>query len=168
VACQPLSRPQLASLIFIERKSNRQLWLPGLRIVNEGVRELPRRRYVVAIAHSSKLRHPPGPILVVCNGRQIVGEEAWRSSDGKGTSTESDVIYLGRGLKFYRKGLERSRGKELKVCYRGLRFPELEAVKGVRDVVSVTVNTQTHMHIARLFGRDENNPDLGTVLIGFN
>jgi len=105
---------------------------------------------------------------VIWDGSQVVGEEVWKSHSHVGASEDSDLIYLGRSLKLSRKGLAGSKGKLLKVCYRALRFPEVEAVNGVRDVVSVTVNAATHKHIAQVLGWDEQNPNLGTVLIGFN
>jgi hypothetical protein len=168
VACHGLTRQRLRMLIHTETMSNRHLRLPGLEIVNEGIREVSSRKYAVAIAHAPQLRHPPGPILVICNGKQIVGEEVWKPRSNKGPPEDSNVIFLGRGLKLYRDGLKGSRGRPLKVFYRALRFPELETVRGVRDVVSVTVNTLTHMHLSRIIGWDANNPNLGTVLIGFN
>ena len=168
VACHRLAEQQLRTLIDTEAQSNRNLYLPGLEIVNEGMKDVASRECFVAIAHTSKLRHPPGAILVICCGDDVVGEELWDSQTRTEASSNSNLIFLGRSLKLYRDGLERSREKSLKVCYRALRFPELENIKGVRDVISVTVNPSTHAHLSRLTGWDERDPNLGTVLIGFN
>ena len=164
VACRNLTRRQLTALLHIEAESNVSLRIPGLEIVNEGIRDVSSRRFAVAIAHTSELRHPPGPILMICCGNQVVGEEVWNNGVIDGSTT----LLLGRGLKLYRSALEISAGKPLKFIYGALRFPELETVSGVRDVISVTVTTLTHMRLSRLVGLDERDPNIGTVLIGFN
>ena len=135
--------------------------------MNEGITEVASRQHVIAIAHSPDLRHPPGPILVVSNGDEIVGEELWGDHGNESATGDSNSIILGRGLKLYRNRLTRLR-TPLKVFYRPLRFPELETLIGVRDAVSITVNTLTHVRLSQLIGWDTNDPNLGTVLIGFN
>ena len=166
VACRSLTRQQMRELIETEAASNRRLGLPGLEIVNEGINVVAKRRHVVAIAHSPDLRHPPGPILVVYNGDKVVGEELWSEQSGEAI-VDSNTILLGRGLKLYRNRLTRLKGP-LKVFYRPLRFPELDTIKGVRDAVSITVNTLTHIRLSQIIGWDPSDPNLGTVLIGFN
>ena len=166
VACHSLTRQQMKELIETEAKSNLRLGLPGLEIVNEGIKVVAKRQHIVAIAHSPNLRHPPGPILVVYNGGEVVGEELWNEQRSEATD-DSNTILLGRGLKLYRNHLTRLRGP-LKVFYKPLRFPELETIDGVRDAVSITVNTLTHIRLSQLIGWNPSDPILGTVLIGFN
>ena len=168
VACHRLTGEELQKLIDIEARTNHTLYLAGLEIVNEGIKEVSRRECFIVIAHNSELRHPPGAILIICSGNDVVGEEVWDPNSIAETSQSSNVIFLGRGLKLFRDSLERTKGKPLKVCYKALEFPELGSVKGVSDVVSVTVNPLTHTDIARFAGWDDHDPNLGTVLIGFN
>ena len=167
VLCRCLTKQQMKVLIDTEAASNRRLGLPGLEIVNEGIRDVADRQHIIAIAHSPDLRHPPGPILVVSSGDEIVGEELWGGQTDDSTTGDSNSIILGRGLKLYRSRLTRLR-TPLKIFYRPLRFPELETLSGVRDAISITVNTLTHIRLSQLIGWDPNDPNLGTVLIGFN
>jgi hypothetical protein len=75
---------------------------------------------------------------------------------------------LGKSLVLYRDELTQARGKPLKLAYRALPFPELEEVPGVKDVVSVTITVPVHSRFSQKAGWNPDDPNLGTVLIGFN
>jgi hypothetical protein len=168
IACRLLQKEQLRELIEIETASNRGVGFPGLEIINEGIAEVSQREYVVAIAHSSQLRHPPGPIVVICRGDRIVGEEVWEQQPPRPAADELDAVVLGRSLRLYRTYLDHSKESPLKVVYRALRFPELETIDAVRDIASVTVNAQTHLSLSKALSWNAKDPAIGTVLIGFN
>lgn len=168
VACWVLPDEERGSLRRLEMESNLRLGLPGLEIVSEGIKDVLERQHVVVISHSPALRHPPGPVVVIRDEEGIVGEEIWEPSRLEKVPTDPIAILLGKSLVLYRDALTRARGKPLKLAYRALPFPELEDLVGVRDVISVTVGIATHLHLARKAGWDLNDPDLGTVLVGFN
>lgn len=166
--CWVLPDEERDSLRELETETNRRLGLPGMDIVNEGIKDVLDRQHVVIIHHSPVLRHPPGPIIVICDEERVVGEEIWEPGRAEKLMGDPSVIMLGRSLVFHRDALTRARGKPLKLAYRALPFPELEELPRVRDAVSVTITFPAHYVFARKAGWDEKDPTLGTVLIGFN
>jgi len=168
VACWVLPDEDREPLRQLEAEANLRLGLPGLEIVNEGIRDVLEREHVIMIHHSPALRHPPGPIIVISDHELVVGEEVWQPDQAEKLSGEPSVIMLGKSLVLYRDALVRARGKPLKLVYRALPFPELDELPGVQDVVSVTLTIPAHSRFAKKAGWDPDDPSLGTVLIGFN
>ena len=168
VKCRVLTDEERDLAKQLELGGTVQDQLLGMRITNEGITDVLGRRYVVLIAHTKGLRHPPGPIVVIRDNGDIVGEEVWQSDHLKKLSDDSNAILLGKSMVLYRDGLARARGKRLTLTYRALPFPELDEVDLISDVVSVTIGSSTHVRLSQRVGWDFNNPDLGTVLIGFN
>lgn len=168
VACWVLPDEERDSLRQLETETNLRLGLPGMEIVNEGIRDVLDRQHVVIIHHSPTLRHPPGPIIVICDEERVVGEEVWEPGRAEKLAGDPEAILLGKSLVFNREALMRARGKSLKLAYRALPFPELEELPGIRDVVSVTITFPAHFLVARKARWSPDDPTLGTVLIGFN
>jgi hypothetical protein len=168
VACWVVPDADRDSLRQLENEANLRLGLPGLDIVNEGIKEALARQYVVIISHSPALRHPAGPIIVILDGDRVVGEEMWQPGQYERLSKDANALFLGKSLVLYRDVLAQARGKPLKLAYRPLPFPEVEEVPGVKDVVSVTITIPVHLRFSQKAGWNPNDPNLGTVLIGFN
>ena len=168
VACWVLPHEERELVRRLEAQSNLRQELPGMVVANEGIKDILNCKHVIAISHSPALRHPPGPVLVISNEEIIVGEEVWELSKLEKLSTDPNAILVGKGLVVYRDALIRTKGKPLKLAYRALRFPELEGLAGVQDVISVTVGILVHFHLGQRAGWNINDPNLGTVLIGFN
>jgi hypothetical protein len=168
VACWILPDEDRESLRQLETESNLRLGLPGLDIVNEGIREVLSRQHVLVISHSPALRHPPGPIIVIADGERIVGEEIWEAGRLEELEKDRTSILLGKSLVLHRDALTKARGKPLKLAYRALPFPELEEIPGVKDVVSITMTVPVHLRFSKKAGWNPDDPSLGTVLIGFN
>jgi hypothetical protein len=156
------------SLRQLENEANVRLGLPGMDIVNEGVKDALAREHVVMISHSPALRHPPGPIILICDGESVVGEEIWQPGQLEKLSKDPNTLFLGKSLVLYRDALTRARGKPLKLAYKALPFPEVEEVPGVKDVVSITITIPVHFRFSQKAGWNPDDPNLGTVLIGFN
>ena len=155
-------------LLQLENESNRRTNIPGIIIENEGIKDVLRRHHIVAISHSPALRHPPGPVVVLCDEKRIIGEEVPDTTQLKKISADRNVILLGTSLVLYRDRLNEARGKQLKLAYRALRFPELEKLDGIESVVSVTVGMEAHKWLVQRTGWRLDDSNLGTVLIGFN
>jgi hypothetical protein len=168
VGCWILPNEDRESLRRLETESNLRLGLPGMDIVNQGIRDVLDRQHVVLISHSSELRHPPGPIIVIHDEGNIVGEEVWEPSQFEKLSKDPNAIFLGKSLVLYREALRLARGKPLKLAYKALPFPELQEIEGVKDVVSITMTIPVHLRYAQKAGWNPNDPRFGTVLIGFN
>jgi hypothetical protein len=105
---------------------------------------------------------------VIRDNGNIVGEEVWQSDQLKRFSADPNAILLGKSMVLYRDALARARGKRLTLTYRALPFPELDELDSITSVVSVTIGSFTHIRLSQKVGWDFNNPDLGTVLVGFN
>jgi len=168
VACWVVPDEDRDSLRELESEANLRLGLPGLDIVNEGIRDALARQHLVMISHSPALRHPPGPIIVILDGDHVVGEEIWQPGQYEKLSKDSGTLFLGKSLVLYRDALTQARGKPLKLAYRALPFPEVEEVAGVSDVVSITITIPVHSRFSQKAGWNPEDPNLGTVLIGFN
>jgi hypothetical protein len=168
VACWVVPDADRDSLRELESEANLRLGLPGLDIVNEGIRDALARQHLVMISHSPALRHPPGPIIVILDGDHVVGEEIWQPGQYEKLSKDSGTLFLGKSLVLYRDALTQARGKPLKLAYRALPFPEVEEVAGVSDVVSITITIPVHSRFSQKAGWNPEDPNLGTVLIGFN
>jgi hypothetical protein len=167
IRCKILNREERDLAMQMER-STIQNELLGLHITNEGIADVLDRTHVILIGHSKNLRHPPGPIVVIRDDGNIVGEEIWQSGQLEMLSTDSNAILLGKSMVLYRDALAKARGKHLTLTYRSLPFPELDEIDSINSVVSVTIGTFTHIRLSQKMGWDFNDPDLGTVLIGFN
>jgi len=167
-SCWVVPDEDRGSLRQLEKEANRRLGLPGMDIVNEGIKDALARQHVVMISHSSALRHPPGPIILICDGDSVVGEEIWEPGQFEKLSKDPNTLFLGKSLVLYRDALMRTRGKPLKLMYKALPFPEIEEVSGVKDIVSITITIPVHFRFSQKAGWNPNDPNLGTVLIGFN
>ncbi len=168
VDCKLLNDEERDLAMQLEDSATLQDQLLGMRITNEGITEVLSRTHVVLIAHSRSLRHPPGPIVVIRDNGNIVGEEVWQSDQLERLTADSNAILLGKSMVLYRDALARARGRRLTLAYRALPFPELDELGSINSVVSVTIGSFTHIRLAQKMGWDFNNPDLGTVLVGFN
>jgi len=168
VHCKLLNSEERDLAMQLERSATVQNQLLGMRITNEGITDVLSRIHVVLIAHSRSLRHPPGPIVVIRDDGNIVGEEVWQSDQLERLRTDSNAILLGKSMVLYRDALAKARGRSLTLAYRALPFPELDELDSISSVVSVTIGSFTHIRLAQKMGWDFNNPDLGTVLVGFN
>lgn len=168
VACWVLPDEDRESLRHLENGANLRLGLPGMDIANEGIIEVLARRHVVVISHSPELRHPPGPIIVILDGEKLIGEEIWEPGHADRLSKDKTSILLGKSLVFHRDALMEARGKPLRLVYRALPFPELDEISGIRDVASITITIPVHFRFSKKAGWNPDDPDLGTVLIGFN
>jgi len=156
-------------IMRLETEANRQLGLPGMRIVNNGIKDVLERDYVIMILHSPDLRHAPEPIIVICDEEQrVVGREVWERSEVERLSKDPNSIFLGKNLVLLHDALTQAKGKTLTFVYKALRFPELDEIHGIQNVISVTLTFQVHSLLSRKAGWDADDPNLGTVLIGFN
>jgi len=168
VGCWVVPDEDRDSLRQLENEANVRLGLPGMDIVNEGVKDALAREHVVMISHSPALRHPPGPIILICDGESVVGEEIWQPGQFETLSKDPNALFLGKSLVLYRDALTNARGKPLKLAYKALPFPELEEIPGVKDIASITITIPVHSRFSQKAGWNPNDPNLGTVLIGFN
>ena len=97
-----------------------------------------------------------------------MGEEIWQPGQYERLSKDPTSLFLGKSLVLHREALSQARGKSLKLAYKALPFPEIEEVPSVKDVVPITIAIPVHSRFSEKAGWNPNDPNLGTVLIGFN
>lgn len=163
-----VGNPEKSMLLRIEEEACAATGFAGLEFVNEGVKLVLEREVVIAINHSSSLRHPSKPLLVITQDDCAVGHEVWEQCQVKRFETDRNAVLLGSSLVLFRDKLRAARGKKLKVVLGPQDFPELETVHGVCDVRSATISRTTDIYIKKMAGWDTTRPDSGTVLVGFN
>lgn len=140
----------------------------GIKCYNEGLREVLKREIVLVIAHLPELRHPPEPIILWKIENEVVGEEVWEEEKIEKLKKDLNIIFLGKNFILYKNKLSRLRKAESILVYPPIRFPELEKIELIKDIVSVTVSTPADIYIKKEMGWNVNDPKIGTVLIGFN
>lgn len=140
----------------------------GLPIENLGLRFVLQREFVICIKHSSTLRHPSEPILILMSDKDVVGQEVWESDQVARFEKDPNAIFLGKSFVLFRDRLNGAKGKALRFVFESQRFPEIEDIPGVCDVASATVSPATDLYIKRKAGWDFADLDKGTVLVGFN
>lgn len=155
-------------ILRLEEVSNRTLAFPGLPTVNEGARLALQREFVVCISHSSALRHPSKPILILTTGEEVVGREVWEKGEVAMLEADPNVMFLGKNFAIFRDKLEAAKGKDLRFVFEPQGVPEIEVIQGIGAVVSATLSPVTDAYIKRRANWDTTDSDRGTVLIGFN
>ena len=163
-----VENPEKPVILRMEEEACAATGFAGSEFVNEGAKLVLNREVVIAINHSSSLRHPSKPLLVITLDDCIVGHEVWEQGQAKGFETDPNAILLGSGLVLFRDKLRAARGKKLKVVLGPQDFPELDALHGICDVASATISRTTDIYIKKIAGWDTDRPDSGTVLVGFN
>jgi len=164
----PVDASERTAILQMEEKASGGFGLPGLDIVNEGVKVVLGRQSVVCINHSSSLRHPSMPILLLTAEKDVIGREVWEEDEVTRFRADPNVIFLGKDFVLFRNRLEATRGKPVRFVIGPQSFPEIETIQGICDVVSASVSLTTDLYIKRRAGWETSDPDRGTVLIGFN
>ena len=168
VNVRTLDTAERSKILELEEKASAAPGFAGLVVLNDGVRAVLEREFVVCINHSSDLRHPPKPILVLRAGTDTIGEEIWNQDQYARFQEDPNITFLGKSFVLHRDRLEAARGSPLRFVLEGQGFPEIESIAGVYDVVSATLSPTTDIYIKRYAGWPADEMDRGTVLIGFN
>ena len=165
----PVQGRDKKAILELERKANKNAGLTiGVEIVNLGVDIALQREFVVSGKHSSALRHPPKPILMLTADEEIVGEEVWEPSEIARLRSSTNIMFLGKGFVLFKDKADCTRGKRLRFEYRPQAFPEVEEIPGVCDVVSATMSPAADDYVKRMAKWETSDPDIGTILVGFN
>lgn len=164
----PVDVTERTTILQMEEKASEGAGLAGLTIVNEGAKLVLQREFVVSINHSSSLRHPSKPIIILRTDENVIGQEVWEQEQIASFHTDPNAIFLGKGFVLFRDKLEAAKGKPLRFVLEPQGFPEIEAIQNVCDVVSATLSPGSDLYIKRRAGWDTADPDMGTIVIGFD
>ncbi len=159
-------------ILRLESGAEKRVVLGAIPAENEGVKEALKREAVYAVAYRPKFFEGfkdrlHGSSVVMMAGGDVVGEEvtdAWRLRELKG---RRDVILVGSSFVLYKDKLRRAKG-EAKIVLPARTFPPLEHLKQVRDVVSGSPSPPVDYYLKLKMNVDTEDPEIGTVIIGFN
>ncbi len=138
------------------------------RYDNEGVHEVLSRKHACAVLNNNDFRHASDPCLIWMAGGTVIGEEVTDPRRLEALAGETDVKLIGRNFALYLDRMEEAAGKEPRFVVRGLPFPELETVAGIKEVLSASPLGSADLYLKGLFGWDTRDKALGTILVGFN
>ncbi|MEN6438050.1 MAG: hypothetical protein ABFD97_05665 [Syntrophobacter sp.] len=135
---------------------------------NEGVSKVISRQFVCAVLNNNEFRHADKPCLSWMVDDVVIGEEITDEEHLNFLKKQGKVKVIGKNFVVYFDRVKTVAGKPPVFVCRALAFPEIEGVPGVRDVLSASPIGSADMHLKRKFGWDSKDPELGTILIGFN
>lgn len=158
--------------IAIISRSEQELQEKGLgglgRYCNEGVSKVIARQSVCVVLNNNEFRHADKPCLCWMVDDVVIGEEISDEEHLNFLKKQGKVKVIGKNFVMYFDRIKTVAGKPPVFVCRALAFPEIEGVPGVRDVLSASPIGSADLHLKQKFGWDDKNPELGTILIGFN
>ena len=143
--------------------------LGGLgKYCNEGVFEVISRRLVCVLLNNNEFRHADKPCLSWMSGDVVIGEEITDKDRLESLKTSGKIKLIGKNFVIHYDRIKAASGQQPLFICRALPFPEIEAIPGVRDVLSASPVGPADLYLKDKFGWDTNDSVLGTILIGFN
>ena len=164
-----VENPDKKTILELDRNANESSGLAiGVEVVNTGVTSVLQREFVVCANHSSALRHPPSPILILAADGDIIGEEVWEEDKIARFRADPNALFLGRGFVLFKDKVSSIGNRRLRFEYGPQDFPEIEKIQRVCDVVSATISPAADIYVKRKAKWGTADSNTGTVLIGFN
>jgi len=147
----------------------RQRVLPGTGgYYNEGAVKVLSRTHVCVVLNNTEFRHATEPSLFWVAGDIVIGEEVTDPERLKALKKKGNIKVLKKDFILHFDRMKKARGHPPVFVIRGIPFPELEGITGIRDVFSASPVGSADIYFKERFGWDTNAPELGTILIGFN
>jgi len=135
---------------------------------NEGVIDILARRFVGALLNNNEFRHATEPSLFWIAGDMVIGEEVMDPERLQALIKQDNIKILKKNFVLYFDRMKEARGQMPAFVIRGLSFPEIEDITGIRDVLSASPIGSVDIYLKERFGWDTKARDLGTILIGFD
>lgn len=163
-----LDRGQVEDILGLEQKSEKMSLLNATRSLNQGVREVLKKKFVLGILHDRRLRHPPYPLVVWMAGDQVVGAEVWTINQTRRLRKSRNARFICDNFVVYPARLKKILRHEILTVFPQQPFPELERLGRVEDVVSASPSVLVDLYLKQQAGWDKGRRDLGTIILGFN
>jgi hypothetical protein len=135
---------------------------------NEGTIEVLVRKYVCVALNNTEFRHATVPSLFWMVGDVVIGEEVIDADRLQDLVKKNTVKVLRKNFILHFDRMKASRGQAPVFVIRGLPFPEIGGIAGLRDVLSASPIGSADVYLKQQYGWDTNDRSLGTILIGFN
>ena len=161
----PKARNEVAD---IEKRAHREVLSGSGGYYNEGVMKVLDREHVCVVLNNNAFRHATAPSLFWMAGDVVIGEEVTDPERLRRLVKQDTVKVLKKNFVLHYDRMKETRGKKPIFVIRGLPFPEIEGITGVRDVISASPIGSVDIYLKERFGWSTEARDLGTILIGFN
>ncbi|MEJ2658747.1 MAG: hypothetical protein P8012_16425, partial [Desulfobacterales bacterium] len=135
---------------------------------NEGVKDALSRKYICVVLNNNEFRHATEPSLFWIAGDIVIGEEVTDNTRLQSLKKKNTVKILRNKFVLHFDRMKEARGHPPVFIVRGLPFHEIEAIRGIHDVLSASPSGSIDVYLKTRYGWDINAKDLGTILIGFN
>lgn len=138
----------------------------GIEVKNTGIEECLKREHIVCIIKDKRFRPPPEPtIYLVSDDGTILGQEVLEKDRSKFESS-NNIIFLSDDFVVFPDRRPKPGCREY-FLMPPVRFPEVEAIEGVENVVSCSPSPLGDLLIRKAHGVTD-DPRLASVLIGFD
>jgi hypothetical protein len=152
---------------FEEKLQKRGLGGLG-KYCNEGVLKVLGSQMVCVVLNNNDFRHATEPCLSWVVGDVVIGEEVSDPERLETLKRNEGVKVIGRNFVIFADRVKQTAGRQPTFVFRALAFPELEGIPGVEDVISASPHGAADLYLKEKFGWEAGQPELGTILIGFN
>ena len=143
--------------------------LGGLgKYCNEGVLKVLGSQMVCVVLNNNDFRHATEPCLSWVVGDVVIGEEVSDQERLESLKRSAGVKVIGKNFVVFSDRVKQTAGQQPTFVFRGLAFPEVAGIPGVKDVLSASPHGAADLYLKERFGWDAGKPELGTILIGFN
>jgi hypothetical protein len=168
VGVYPLSRAELRRILELEEKHEENASGSSTRYLNLGVREVSKRQVALAVVKTSNFPRPVSPTIVLVSDGVIVGEEIVDSAKNEELEKNPKAILIDRQFVIYQDRVKSHPASDSVFQFPPTPFPLLEKMEEIRDVVSASPSALSDLYIKEKAGWQVADPQLGTILIGFN
>jgi hypothetical protein len=155
-----------------ERLNEKKKGFRWISADNLGVRESLKREFKYAIAYLKPLfknynsKIEESSVLFICDDN-IIGEDISSNKRLKKNMNDRNSIFIGSNFVFYKDKMRNSKG-ETRIIIPCKKFPPLEGFPYASDVISGSPSSSTDKYFKTKMGLNACNPELGTIIIGFN
>ncbi|HUV77285.1 MAG TPA: hypothetical protein VMW06_04415 [Desulfobacterales bacterium] len=163
-----LDREARTKVAEIENRAQSEVLSGSGGYYNEGVINVLDRECVCVVLNNNAFRHATSPSLFWVAGDVVIGEEVTDPEHLRALVKQDNIKILKKNFVLYFDRMKTTRGQVPVFVIRGLPFPEIEGVTGVRDVLSASPIGSVDIYLKERFGWSTEARDLGTILIGFN
>lgn len=141
----------------------------GGRGFNEGLREVLSREVVVACSTDMDFEWPSGPHVILQHGEIIIGFITDNVDQVKLQFSE-EIHVFGKNLVIFPERVRKLKGEKTAptlFVYRGFKLDQLERQANVKNAVLAFCTRAGDAYLKALLG-EENKPELGSIVIGFD
>ena len=164
----PLSREELQKILELETEAEKKAVMGMGKCLNDGLREVAKRDMIIAVANDNDFRHASEPTIYWVADGIIIGEELPAKCDIEKLKKDQNVIFIGKNFIIHKDALKLARCKDAVFTFPGLKFPELETIPEIKDIISASPSGLADIYVKQKANLSLTDPALGTIIIGFN